>query len=89
MHQLQSSNLPREPIDTLHHPCRRQGLRSQSMVKGLVVPGYTGQPLQQDPLAMWDPFGGTNYGTISSPLNCKDSLKNILSHSYLGSIFPD
>ena len=69
----------------IHHPYTRQGLQSQSMGKRLVSLGYTGQPLQQDPLAMWDPFGGTNYLTISSPLNCKDSSKN----TYLGSIFSD
>ena len=30
-----------------------------------------------------------NYQTISSLLNRKDNLKNILSHSYLKSVFSD
>ena len=74
----------------IHHPCTRQGLQfTMNDKKNWLSQGYTGQPLWQDPSATWDPSGGTNYQTVSSPLNHKNSLKNILSHSYFGSIFFD
>ena len=73
----------------IHHPGMRKVFDHNQWLKDWLCQGYTGQHLQQDPLAMWDLFGGTNYQTISSLLNCKDSLKTILSHSYLGSVFSD
>ena len=59
----------------IHHPCTRQGLRSQSMVKRLVIPRVHRSTFAARSFSHVGPLCGTNYQTISSPLNHKDSLK--------------
>ena len=73
----------------IHYPCTRQGLQSHSMVKRLVVPRVHRSTFTARSFSHVGPLWWNQLPNNIKSIELQGQFKNILSHSYLGSIFSD